>query len=215
VVLHLQLVEVQNFIIIFHHNMLNNDQNIRSAGWFHNIESTYYDAWYIGGILTQPYGGGVLGSNSPSPNILYAVPYLTGHGGVVDDIRYEVTATGGVGRCGIYTSTSHYNPYPDQLLLDSGENVHSTTGIKSTTTSTRLPENSLVWFVYLQSLTSNVRAISAGSGWFFLGSDSSMSTSIRGRITISYSYGSLPATFPAGGSTTSTIAPAIGVHYSS
>jgi hypothetical protein len=151
---------------------------------------------------------------------LIALPYWSGHGGVIDRLGCNVTTLGSGSsiRCSIYDNTSDGNLYPNNLILDGGSISSASTGVKEWTTGgISLPANQLLWFTYEASATvPTVTAIATAALWAILGSSNTYGSSLGIGWTVAHTFGASPSTFPAGGSVVGTGAapPAIGIRYS-
>ncbi len=138
-----------------------------------------------------------------STGTLYAVPLITPRGGTLDRIAYEITTAGGaggVGRQGIYQATSATNPYPSALIVDGGEHVVTSTGLKITTISVSPEPDILYWAVVLFGTNAPTVGVLFESQmtWSPIGLDPAVSTvQSAGMFTRTQAYGALPSTFPA------------------
>ncbi len=138
-----------------------------------------------------------------SAGTLYAVPIFAPRFGTIDRIAYEVTTAGGaggVGRQGIYAATSETNLYPSALVVDGGEHVVTSTGMKISTVAVTLEPDVLYWGVVLFGTNApTVRTTAASETlWSPIGLDLATSTQIWDTMfTRSQTYGALPSTFPA------------------
>lgn len=198
--------------------MLKNNAVNRGLSWYKQAGTTPVECWYICGSPSQPIG--LKGTVAPATGTLFAIPFMTGRGGTIDRIAFEVTtvsAAGGKARVGIYSSTDTYgNPYPNKLIIDGGEfAVDAATGVKSTTISQALPEGVLLWAVYLCGTAApTVRGILGQACYGLLGQPSTIGTTIYTELSVAQAYGALPSTFPAGAALTSATIPLIAIRYS-
>lgn len=145
--------------------------------------------------LAQTFNGG------QHANVLRAVPRYVGVKGLrLGVLEWSVSSPGDADvRLGVYTATSTKNLYPAALVVDCGVQSMSTGGRKTWTADVTLAQG-VVWFVWVAS-TANGQVMSVPNApksraFTFLGK--SGSTYYAG-FTAPYTYGALPATFPAGG----------------
>jgi len=139
-------------------------------------------------------------------NSLLAAPFVSGKGGRIDRIAFEVTTTsvGNFARVGIYSSKTDEDLYPDKLVVDGGEFDCSSLGIKSTTIDVELVANKVYWAVYLSSAVAiGYRRPGGGNSNVILDSLGSLGGSLGLAIRSSLTYQALPTTFPAGGTVSS------------
>jgi len=132
-------------------------------------------------------------------NRLYATPFLVG--GLSPKfirIAFQVTTLGtaSLGRAGIYLDDG--TVYPGSLILDGGEQICSTIGMKETVISQTL-DPSLYWLVLVVSVACTVRCSPLASLMPILGLDTALGTAPGNGWYAAFTYTELPATFPAGG----------------
>lgn len=171
---------------------------------FRQVGTSPFEAWYLAGFIGAPAVGS---TKTLTINTFYAYPFLTGgRGGTIDQIAAELTTFAGTSkfRMGIYKSASDSNLYPGSLLVDGGEVVGGSTGIKASTINQVMPANKLCWLVFLPGVTNPaVRAVGVGSiALPVLGHPAGASAAGRQELTVAQAYGALPGTFPAGGALT-------------
>ena len=190
-----------------------NTANTQLQSWFRQVGTSPFTLIHSPGTVrtTNTTGAATLGT-------LFATPFLSGRGGVIDTIYFEVT-TGvatAVGRCGIYTSTSDTNLYPDALVVDSGEFDCSTATVKSASISVRLDPNKVYWFVTnFGTAAPTIRLSGSPACGPILGDASTIGSTTRTGITVASSYAALPSTFPGSAAFTTSAMPLICVRYSS
>jgi hypothetical protein len=159
-----------------------------------------------------------LTTGSPTTGVLRAIPFLATRGGTLDRIAFQVTTliSSGVARAGIYQATSATNLYPNNLIVDGGEFVTSTTGLKAATINQALTANTLYYLVFLAgTAASTIRCLALAGCAVVLGLDNALGTTPAVGISVSQAYGALPGTFPAGGAVITAVpVPAIGVRFS-
>lgn len=185
----------------------------KDYNWFRNVGTSPLERWYGNlHIQTNSNAASIISSAT-----LYGFPFLTGRGGTIDRIAFNVTITGASGakaRACIYSSTSETNIYPADLILDGGEfDTSTSTGVKAATISTALPPNQLVWLSLMSGSTATVRAGQTTSMPNLLGIDATMTSNASG-ITVARNYGSCPTTFPSSPTMITTPNPYIAVRYS-
>lgn len=184
--------------------------------WFRQVGTSPLERWY-GNMHVQTNG---MTTASVATGTLYAYPFISGRGGTLDRIAFNVTTVGGAGsvaRVGIYTATSDTNLYPDALVVDGGEqNTNASTGVKSSNINISLTPNKLYWLVFLCGTSAPVvRGLQVSSMQNILGLDNTLSTANGQGLTVAQAYGALHATFPGSATVlTSTPHPLIAVRYS-
>lgn len=189
----------------------------KDTSWFRQVGTSVFTAFYTLGTPSQPIG--VTATVVPIINTFYAVPFMSGRGGTLDRIAFEVTTGGGalsVGRCGIYTNNvSPTTIYPDALVVDGGEFDTTTTGAKTSTISVSLAPNTLYWAVFLCGVSAaTIRGITGQGAGGVLSYTSAVGGTTYTEISATQTYGTLPATYPSGGAVTSATIPMIAVRYS-
>lgn len=169
--------------------------------------------WYCSFIVNATFA-----SASQGVDQLRSVPFISGAGGAIDTIAFEVVtggAVGAVGRVGIYEATSDTNLYPGALVVDSGQFDCTTTGVKSATISATLKPNTLYWFAYhLGGATSTLRLLNTTSTPNVMGFGAALGGSSRSGLTGAQAYGALPATYNAGQTFATGGLAAVFVHFS-
>jgi hypothetical protein len=176
---------------------------------FHQAGVSPLEIWY-----PQSSHSGAVGTAVPTVNTLICSPFF-GTTGILDRIQFEVTtlAAGGVARAGIYRATSRKNIYPDNLIVDGGEQSTASTGFKTSTISTQIYDSQLYWFCYLAgTLSATVRVTSIVYPGMF-GCNFNVFTGAS--LAFSFAYAALPATFPAGGAPGTATPPCMSVRYES
>lgn len=167
------------------------------------------EVWY-----TAPNTGTALTTGAPSANYLRAIPFITSRSITLDRIAINVTtAATGYTRLGIYADGG--NVYPGNLVIDAGQVDTGATGVKSLTINVTLNPG-LYWLVAVSNAAPTIRAFAVGSLIPVLGYGSALGTAASFGYSVSYTYSTLPATFPSGASLiTATPIPAIFVRLSS
>lgn len=178
------------------------------------IGTSPIERWYVAGLSNAL----ALTTGAPAIGTLFALPFAVPRGGTLDRIAFQVTtlAASGTGRCGIYQATSDTNVYPNALIVDSGSLSTASTGLKSATISQALTANTLYWFVYLAgTAAATIRCMALGGVRAFMGIDNAIGAAPGFGITVAQAFGSLPATFPAGGTVMTAVPiPAIAARFS-
>ncbi len=129
---------------------------------------------------------------------IYATPFMVPRRTTWDRIAIRVSTAGGAGakcRLGIYRDNGAC--YPGELVADGGEVDCETTGTKAITISQQLTKG-LYWLAF----TSNDAAVWLARTAYFqsvIGMENIITVQ-RGAISQAQTYGSLPASFPGGGS---------------
>ena len=195
--------------------MFSNQTIAYGPNFYRHIGTEYL---YIGGCMTQPPASASgLTTVAPTFGNMRAVPFMSGRGGVIDRIAFNVTVAvaSSVARVGIYTATSAENLYPDSLVIDGGEHATSSIGAKTATISQPLQPNTLYWFVHLGGVGSpTILGLGAGSCMSLLGRPSTLGANTSTNLTVAQTYGALPASFPSGAAVASSTIPLIVVRYS-
>lgn len=143
-------------------------------------------------LMTSP----TFTTTNPAGGTMVAIPFFP-RLGTVDRIAFEVTsALSGNGRAGLYLPKSSTNAYPGSLLVDGGEFSVSSIGVKAATVDTPITDG-LLWAVYTQSAAAGIRALLRANVAPLLGMASTMGTTWRSTLTVTFTYGALPSTFPA------------------
>ena len=182
---------------------------------FKHVGTTPFEAFYAAGLMTS---NSSLTSSTFGAGTLRAMPFLSTRGGVIDRIMCRVvTGTPSAEfRMGIYQSTSQTNLYPNNLILDAGTfdaSVSGTTRIG--TIDVALQSNLLYWFVYVNGGTANpnIRDVDSDDAFNMLGVGTDF-VSAYNSIGVDLTYGTLPATFPTGGTLAALDRPMIAVRFS-
>jgi hypothetical protein len=190
-----------------------NNPNTQLQSWFRQVGTSPTTLIHSPGTIRTTTSTG-----APSLGTLVATPFLSGRGGVIDTIYFQVT-TGvatAVGRCGIYTSTSDTNLYPYALVVDSGEFDCSTATVKSTSISVQLDPNNVYWLVANFGTAAPTTRVNGTPGCGpMLGMASTIGSAIRHGLTVASSYAALPSTFPGSAAFTTSPTPLICLSYSS
>lgn len=147
---------------------------------------------------------GTPSTGAPPVGTLRCAPFLSGRGGLIDKIAFEVTtlgAAGSVGRFGLYASDPA-TMLPTTLLFDSGSIATDGggTGLKTAACAIGLQQGVLVWTCSLFGVASPTMRVYSQAGItpiFGFGTTGNFNTSNMG-WTVAQAFGALPATFPAG-----------------
>jgi hypothetical protein len=182
--------------------------------YYRQVGTTPLERWYVGGQGNAT----ALTTGAPTINVLRALPFVSTRGGILDRIGVAVTTfiASGVGRCGIYAATSDVNLYPNSLVVDAGQILTATNGMKAATVNVALAANTLYWLVYVAgTAAATIRCLSLAGCQPIFGLDNALGTAPGVGISVNFTYGALPATFPASGAVISAVpVPAIGVRFS-
>lgn len=109
-------------------------------------------------------------------------------------------------RLGVYDSTSLDDIYPLNRLFDSGALSSATTGVKTATATLTLQQGKLYWACYVAGTAApTVRALAVAGCAPSLGLDAAMGTATGVGYTGAFTFGALPATYPAGQSALSAV----------
>lgn len=181
--------------------------------FFRNIGSTL-DRWYIAGLPPTVNTISTASTAQNSANVLRAIPFVCPKDITLDRIAIQVTGTAaGDTRLGIYRATSTTNLYPDALVLDAGTVSVGSTGLKSITISQALEAGTLYWFVYVSDVAPATRGMASSINVF--GADNALGTGMGSALSVAFTYGTLPGTFPGSATILSnTTVAAIGVRLS-
>jgi hypothetical protein len=181
--------------------------------YFRNIGSTL-DRWYLAGLPPTVNTISTASTAQNSANVLRAMPFVCPKDITLDRIAIQVTGTAaGSTRLGIYRSTSATNLYPDALVLDAGTVSVASTGLKSITINQALDAGTLYWFVYVSDAAPGTRGFANSINIF--GADNALGTGLGSALSVAFTYGTLPSTFPGSATILSaTTMAAIGVRLS-
>lgn len=190
----------------------------RGSDWRPNVGTGggLGERWYWLGLGSEP----TFNTDLVSFGTLRAYPFAVPDVSTIDRLAFEVTTAGGAGsrmRCGIYQATSETNLYPNALIVDGGEFVSDTTGVKAATVSNVLEPDVVYWAATLSGTSApTCRTITAGmTGVRYLGAPSTLGVTIGKFITVALAYGALPATFTGGATvSTNTLTATVAVRYS-
>jgi hypothetical protein len=164
---------------------------------------------------TGEIGATTFASIAPVGDVLYAYPFFNGNASQVVNFNvYVFAGAAGTIRCGIYDNDQLTNPYPVNLLADSGDMV---AGVGHATSVVGLPvtldANSLYWLACVNSLgtlrqfsslTTLRRNMAAIFSYPLAASWNAPRECPAFLLSIAQAYGALPATFPAGATITET-----------
>ena len=188
----------------------------RGASEIRHIGATPFEVWYPLGMNWYDGAGGTFTAVTLSIGTLYTVPFVSPRGATLDRLAFEVTtggSAGSVARAGIYAATSATNIYPSALVVDGGEFVTTSTGVKAATISVTLEPDILYWAVYLCGVSApairrTVRFLTV------LGVPSTIGANSRNLLSPAQSYGALPSTYPAGATPQTADGPLVVARYS-
>ena len=112
---------------------------------FIHAGTTSFERWYIANKVTT----GSLITGALTDNSLFASPFFSSRGGIVDRIGMNITGAtaNGTIRMGIYQATNTKNLYPNKLILDAGTFSGATTGMKIGTINVTFQPNTLYYLV--------------------------------------------------------------------
>jgi hypothetical protein len=132
-------------------------------------------------------------------NTLAFTPFWSGPGGVVSEIAFNVTISGGAGakaRCGLYDG-DQVNLLPTSLIVDGGEFDGTLVQLDNTILSPQvvLKRGRMYWLAYLCG-TGAPTVTSYTSGWHMAGRGSSFNANF-GWVKTGFTYGVLPGVAPA------------------
>lgn len=133
---------------------------------------------------------------------LYAMPFIAPKRlSRIDRLGFNVTAlvAASNAKIGLYTNVGGPdNPYPGQLLFDSGDISTATTGAKTATLDLPLAPGALYWIVLHNSAAISVQCLAVGGCSALLGTDNTLGTTPVCGLQNAQVYAALPTTFPAG-----------------
>jgi hypothetical protein len=166
---------------------------------YQQIGTTPVECWYSNQVSAAP--ATVTTAASTPVDTLRAFPFFVSSASSLDRLAFVVStlAAAGVGRVGIYTTTSTTNLYPSTLVIESGELSTASIGAKVATISANLQSGSLYYFVFLFGVAAPILraaqtyAVSGALGW-----PSSLVATPNIGFTTPLAYQALPTTFPAG-----------------
>jgi hypothetical protein len=159
------------------------------------------------------FPGGTNTTHTLTANQLCAVPFFTPVARTVTRLAIHVTtAFAGNARLGVYQDNGSI--YPGALVLDAGTVDTGTTGLKEITgLNISLAANTLYWLALVANAASTIAGISLGQGWTPLGYGISLATQGSSLWTVSYTYDTLPATFPGGATASVSTTPKIAIYF--
>lgn len=164
--------------------------------------------------VAQWYGALMVSSSSTAitNDSLYATPYYSGRGGVIDRIGISITAAAAAGkkiRLGIYEPLSDPSDYPGNLVLDSGELAADGIAFVSSVVSVSLQPGVNYWLVASSDGAPSVlRGVVAGPR-------KSAAGAVISGIGYVTAYGVLPNLFPTAAPVLLSTCPDIVLRYSS
>jgi len=154
------------------------------------------------------------------PNTIYALPFCSQRGGIVDRIAFNVnakaTAGGGGPRAqlGIYAVNCLTHPVPHQLAVSGSDTCVASNGMQTISTFWTLRPNALYWLAILSQASVQVDGLSYAQQWAIFGYHPTSADMPLGLLVRSHAYGLLPDVFSASVATLATSAgPALGVRY--
>lgn len=134
---------------------------------------------------------------------LYAMPFVSpARGGVLKRIATEVTTTnaGENTRLGLYENKADdRDVYPGTLLVDGGNMLSTTTGVKQAGMSQLLKPGRIYWVVLNCSSNTVCRGLSVAQVGSILGMDAAATTALNAGITVASAFGAMPNPFPSSG----------------
>lgn len=172
---------------------------------------TVANRYYVAGMLSDCNG-----TYAVKPSVLYAMPFISGRAGIVDQIAINVSdaASGGRAQLGIYTVTCAQNFYPQSLMLSGSDADVSVTGLRTITIICSFRPNTMYWFALLSQSSIGISRVR----WPYAiyGTDPTTAAFPRPFITQSCAYGLMPLQFPTTVACTQSYSgtPAVAVRYS-
>jgi len=159
------------------------------------------ERWHVAGAITHQADG--FGSTSLPIDTLHTIPFVSPRGGTLDRIGFSVATGGGAGsvaRAGIYQATSDTDPYPSARIVDGGEFVTTSTGVKAATISVVLEPDILYWAVLLGGVAAPTVTNFFSTTWAGMSVLGMASTFATPHLSFTrlFTYAALPSTFPAG-----------------
>ncbi len=125
-------------------------------------------------------------------------------------IQVSTAAAGGsLARIGMYDCTDEDgDPYPGNLLVDSGSLAIDSTGQKIVTVSQQVQAGRTYWFVYAANIGATIRGLAVTQIDPWLGFDSTWVTAAS-YIGATFTYAALPSVYPANAPIGTSALPAI------
>lgn len=161
------------------------------VGWERYLRSQRYHCTMLANCT-------VLSTLALTANRLYAIPFIVCGSHKFIRIAIYVTALSTINaRLGIYLNKTN-DCYPETRLLDAGEVLVTSTGLKELVINQTL-DTGLYWLVIVAGATPTVRAAAVASNMACLGLDGSLATTPGNGWYVAFTYGPLPDPFPAGG----------------
>lgn len=175
----------------------------------YQVGTTDVEGWYIAGQINANHAG--FSTKSLTDNGLYAVPFLSGHGGTLDRLGFYCSSLGGTCKVmlGIYEAVSSTNRYPGAKLVAATELTNSAGGagwsgalttstVMTYTLSQALTPGKLYWMVMNVDVGAVLNVNSIGCTWPIFGTASTLATLLnRCWLEGTRTYDStLPSTFP-------------------
>lgn len=152
-----------------------------------------YESWFAANCATHT----AFSAQALVANRLYAMPFVAaGRAGcTLDRLGINVT-TGSTGnaRLGIYNDSGGY---PGSLLVDAGTVVTTNIAVVTATISQALVPGNRYWLVYVSDATPTIRSIPVNSCSHALGFSNALGTAGNCGLYVSFTYGTLPGTFPS------------------
>lgn len=179
----------------------------KDLNYHRKIGTTTLERWYTSTCTATSLTTGALTANR-----LYALPFIVPHGATLDRIAINVTTlSAGNVRLGIYNNNSNVGLYPGTLLTECGAVDVGSTGVKSISINQTLTDG-LYWLSLLSSSTPTIRCLAALTITPLLGYSSTLGSEVAGSgVYVSFSYASLPSSFPTSSPSVINAAPIPGV----
>lgn len=157
--------------------------------------------WNIAGAVAA---GGVNTYASPTVNQFYAHPFIAPkRGGTISALAWDSNAALGNSRIAVYSNTADDTLYPNALLGESGSkaNTGGATVVSTTGLSIGpLTPGALYWLAYVtDNGSASIRRLDPTSCTGLFGAPLGSVQTPTG-IKVAFTFGTPPATFPAGGS---------------
>lgn len=184
----------------------------------YQVGTTDIESWHITGQVNANHAG--FSTKTLADDGLYAIPFLSGHGGTLDRIAFYCQGTTGTNKVmlGIYEAVSSTNRYPGAKLVAATELTTAAAGagwsgvIAATTNmiytlSQALTPGKLYWMVMNVDVGGSLVVGSVGQTWNIFGSSSTLSAPTnRCWLEGTRTYDStLPATFTSSIATSTNV----------
>lgn len=169
--------------------------SVDHSSYRHVFAGGVVEVWYVAGVEVCASGL----QTACSINIMRVIPFIaTGSDRRLDRIGAAVAANAGPGnfRVGIYTNTGINFLYPDQLVVDSGDLVTTSIGIKSANINTILIAGQLYWAAHITSRAATFRCVNPDQLLNILGVNPTLPNDFNLGLSLPMAFGPLPSPFP-------------------